>query len=198
MNAEETLSRLRKRYDVTLPSGMAVTIRLPRLRDCIIAGNVPLPVMTHLIETAASSNGDGPSVEDTAHMARFQDEVVRQTLVAIEGEDVTMTPEAVAELDQEDYDALAAYGTRATPIPDSGLPGVREIAAFASSEAGKAFARIEQHFGRDPAASLEEVDDVLAHNLRAALLFTLAEDSRNRSSIRERRPAAAASRSRQH
>jgi N-acyl-D-aspartate/D-glutamate deacylase len=51
---------------------------------------------------------------------------------------------------------------------------VRELAAFASSEAGKAFARIEQHFGRDPAASLE--DDVLAHNLRAALLMTLAED----------------------
>ena len=117
MNAEETLERLRKRYDVTLPSGMAVTIRLPRLRDCIIAGNVPLPVMTHLVETAASSNGDGPSVEDAAHMARFQDEVVRQTLVAIEGEDVTMTPEAVVELDQEDYDALAAYGTRATPVP---------------------------------------------------------------------------------
>ncbi len=53
---------------------------------------------------------------------------------------------------------------------------MREIAAFASSDAGKAFARIEQHFGRDPAASLEEVDDVLAHNLRAALLMTLAED----------------------
>jgi len=53
---------------------------------------------------------------------------------------------------------------------------VRELAAFASSEAGKVFARIEQHWGRDPAAALEPVDDVLAHNLRAALLFTLAED----------------------
>ena len=53
---------------------------------------------------------------------------------------------------------------------------MREIASFASSEAGKTFARIEQHYGRDPAASLEEIDDVLAHNLRAALLFTLAED----------------------
>jgi N-acyl-D-aspartate/D-glutamate deacylase len=48
---------------------------------------------------------------------------------------------------------------------------VRELAAFASSEAGKAFARIEQHFGRDPAASIE--DDVLAHNLRAAFILTL-------------------------
>jgi len=52
---------------------------------------------------------------------------------------------------------------------------VRVLASFASSDQGKAFARIEQHWGRDPAASLEEVDDVLAHNLRAALLVTLAE-----------------------
>ena len=47
------------------------------------------------------------------------------------------------------------------------------LAAFASSDAGKAFARVERHFGRDPAATLEEVDDVLAHNLRVALVVTL-------------------------
>lgn len=51
---------------------------------------------------------------------------------------------------------------------------MKELAAFASSDAGKTFARIEQHWGRDPAAFLD--DDVLAHNLRAALLFKLAED----------------------
>ncbi len=50
------------------------------------------------------------------------------------------------------------------------------LADFASSVAGKVFARIERYWGRDPAASLESVDDVLAHNLRAALLLTLAED----------------------
>jgi N-acyl-D-aspartate/D-glutamate deacylase len=50
------------------------------------------------------------------------------------------------------------------------------LAAFASSNAGKAFARIEERWGRDPAAALEPIDDVLAHNLRAALLVTLAED----------------------
>jgi len=53
---------------------------------------------------------------------------------------------------------------------------VKELAAFASSDAGKTFARIEQHWGRDPAAALEEIDDVLAHNLRAAFLMTLAPD----------------------
>ena len=53
---------------------------------------------------------------------------------------------------------------------------MREVAAFASSDAGKAFARIEERFGRDPAASLEAHDDVLAHNLRAALIVAMAED----------------------
>ena len=120
MNAEETLERLRKRYDVTLPSGMNVTIRLPRLRDCIFAGNVPLPVMRHLQEIA-TQNGDAPELtsEESAHIAHFQDEIVLRTLVAIEGEEVDMTREAVSELDQEDYDALAAYGTRATPLAAS-------------------------------------------------------------------------------
>jgi hypothetical protein len=52
---------------------------------------------------------------------------------------------------------------------------VRDLAAFASSDAGKAFARIEERFGRDPAAWLEPIDDVLAHNLRAAFVLTLNE-----------------------
>lgn len=54
---------------------------------------------------------------------------------------------------------------------------MRMLAAFASSEGGKAFARIEERWGRDPAASLEAVDDVLAHNLRAALILTMAEEA---------------------
>ena len=53
---------------------------------------------------------------------------------------------------------------------------MRGLASFASSDAGKAFARIEDRWGRDPAAALEPIDDVLAHNLRAAFIITLAED----------------------
>ena len=120
MNAEETLERIRKRYYVRLPSGMNVTIRLPRIRDCIFAGNVPLPVMQHLKEIA-TQNGDAPelSSEESAHIARFQDEIVLRTLVAIDGVEVEMTREAVSELEQDDYDALVAYGTRATPLAAS-------------------------------------------------------------------------------
>ena len=53
---------------------------------------------------------------------------------------------------------------------------MRALASFASSDAGKAFARIERYFDRDPAAFLEPIDDVLAHNLRAAFVLTLARD----------------------
>src|SRR5262245_34424197 len=109
MDAEQTRERIRKRYDVILPSGLGVTIRLPRLRECILAGNVPMPVLKHLQEVATTQNGEGElSPEETAHIARFQDEVVLRSLVAIEGEPVEMTPEAVAEFEQEDYDELVA------------------------------------------------------------------------------------------
>lgn len=118
MNAEETVERIRKRYDVTLPSGMNATIRLPRIRDCIIAGRVPMPILEH-VKNVATGNGDTPplspemQMEDAVATARFHDELVRQTLVAIDGEPVEMTPEAVTELEQEDYDALVRYGSRA-------------------------------------------------------------------------------------
>jgi hypothetical protein len=120
MNAEETLARLRKEYDVTLPSGLQVTIRLPRIRDCIIAGNVPLPVLAHIQDVASNGQAD-LSPEELASMARFQDEIVRRSLIKIDGEDVVMTPEAVAALEQDDYDALVAYGTRQTPVPTNAV-----------------------------------------------------------------------------
>jgi len=125
MNAEETLERIRKRYDVTLPSGMNVTIRLPRIRDCVIAGRVPTPILEHVVAVAGSNGGSPPvlspemQMEDAAAGARVNDEIVRQTLVAIDGEPVEMTREAVAELDQDDYDALLGYGQRSIPLPAS-------------------------------------------------------------------------------
>lgn len=120
MNADETVERLRKRYDVTLPSGLNVTIRLPRLREAVYSGGVPVPIMQHVGEKLSASNGETASdltPEEVATIAAFQDQIVLRTLVAIEGEPVEMTLEAVAELDQEDYDALANYGTRTTPVP---------------------------------------------------------------------------------
>ena len=50
---------------------------------------------------------------------------------------------------------------------------MRELAAFASSGAGKAYGRVCEMWGVDPAASLEEVDEVLAANLRLALVVSM-------------------------
>lgn len=120
MDARDTL-RARNRFDETLPSGLTVTIRLPRVRDCIVAGQVPLPVLTHLVEVA-SQNGDSPpvSMEDTAHMTRFQNEIVRRAVVAIEGQPITMTLEDVDEFSQEDYDHIVELAIRErNPTPAS-------------------------------------------------------------------------------
>ena len=118
------LLRSRNRFEEQLPSGLNVTLRLPRLRDCIIAGAVPLPVLEHLME-AATQNGDATtqvSNEEAAHMARFQDEIVRRSVVAIEGQPIEMTTEAVAEFSQEDYDRIVAVATRQEASPLAGSP----------------------------------------------------------------------------
>ena len=116
------LLRSRNRFDEELPSGLKVTIRLPRIRDCILAGGVPLPVLDHLVK--AASNGGAPAVsnEDAAHMARFQDEIVRRSIVAIDGEPVALSPEDVAEFSQEDYDRIVVLATRQETSPLAAAP----------------------------------------------------------------------------
>ena len=50
---------------------------------------------------------------------------------------------------------------------------MKVLADFASSAAGKTYGRVCEMWGVDPAASIEEVDDVLAANLRLALVVTM-------------------------
>lgn len=116
MDALELL-RSRNRFEETLPSGLRVTLRLPRLRDCILAGQIPIPVLAQVMESATSSNGDTPEVsaETATQMARFQDEVVRRSVVAIEGEPVDLPLETVVEFSQADYDFIVAFATRESP-----------------------------------------------------------------------------------
>ncbi|MGH2373042.1 MAG: hypothetical protein ACRDIC_06130 [bacterium] len=117
MDSAELL-RSRNRFEETLPSGLKVTLRLPRIRDCILAGGVPLPVLEHVV-AASSGNGQIPDVsnEDAAHMARFQDEIVRRSVVAIEGQIIEMTSDLVSEFSQEDYDHIVKFATRQVEIP---------------------------------------------------------------------------------
>jgi len=50
---------------------------------------------------------------------------------------------------------------------------VKVLADFARSDVGRTYGRVCEMWGVDPAASLEEVDDVLAANLRLALAFSM-------------------------
>jgi hypothetical protein len=118
MDALESL-RSRNRFDETLPSGLNVTLRRPRIRDCILAGQVPLPVLDHIVETV-QQNGDAKknvSIEEAVHLARYQDELVKASVVKIEGQDVTLSLEDVSEFSQEDYDRIVAFAVRETPVP---------------------------------------------------------------------------------
>jgi hypothetical protein len=54
---------------------------------------------------------------------------------------------------------------------------VRALAAFAASETGRYYARLHRAYGTDPAAFLEEEDDLMAFNFRAALTRTLASEA---------------------
>lgn len=57
---------------------------------------------------------------------------------------------------------------------------MRALASFASSDSGKTYGRVCEMWGVDPAASLEEVDDVLAANLRLALAVSMNETPTNK------------------
>ena len=105
--------------DITLPSGQVVTIRLPNLRDCIIAGDIPLPVMSRIEEATKANNGKGPNLspDELRHLAEFETQVVRATVVAIEGEAVELTTEDVKALPGQDRDELYAYAVRNKNLP---------------------------------------------------------------------------------
>ena len=122
MNALEAL-RSRNRFEEELPSGLKVTLRLPRIRDCIIAGHVPLPILTALVERS-QQNGAAPTVstEEAEHMARFQDELVLRSIVEIEGEPVTLTRDDLADLRTEDYDYIVELALREQASPKAGVP----------------------------------------------------------------------------
>jgi hypothetical protein len=122
MDPKELL-RSRNRFDETLPSGLRVTIRRPHIRDCIIAGRVPMPIIEY-VQSVAKSGGNGQvpelspemKMEDAAATARFHDEIVRCSVVAIEGEPIELATEDVREFLQEDYDRIVELGTRSVPL----------------------------------------------------------------------------------
>jgi hypothetical protein len=103
--------------DVKLPvSGLTATIQLPRVRDCIIAGDIPLPVLAHIDREAG---GDTPDLtpEQMKAVASFNDGLVLASLKALDGDPVELTREDLALFDEEDLQEIVLYASRAKPLP---------------------------------------------------------------------------------
>lgn len=122
MNA--ALERLResRRADVTLPSGLNVTLQLLRVQDFIAAGDVPMPVLDEISKKAnpdasAADALDGLTLDDLRHSIEFNDVVVRLSIVGLEGEPVDLSPDDVKLLDAEDCAEVVAYAMRTKALP---------------------------------------------------------------------------------
>jgi hypothetical protein len=122
MDPRERLREL-NRFDETLPSGLNVTIRRPHIPACIIAGRIPMPIIEH-IQALSKNDGNGQvpelspelRMEDAAATVRFHDEIVRSSIVAIEGEPVELSIEDVRDVLPEDYNRIVELGTRSIPL----------------------------------------------------------------------------------
>jgi hypothetical protein len=124
------LLRARNRHDVILGTGLEVTLRLPNLKQCVFAGGIPMPVVAEWA-SQATTNGKRKEpkpdpereLETARHMMRYQQEVVRASLLSIgqflgEGEiPLDVTTEIVEALQEEEFDEVFAYGSRAKPLP---------------------------------------------------------------------------------
>lgn len=125
----EALERLRaaNRADVTLQSGLNVTIRLPDLQECLVAGEIPFPVLQKMTAQATNGNGKAKASEpdlssaDLRHMIRYQRELIRAAVVGIDGEALTepLTDEDITDVftDTEDRAEVVAYAQREKPLP---------------------------------------------------------------------------------
>ncbi len=101
--------RARNRGELKLECG-TVSLRRPSMRDCILAGNVPLPVLEKLDKGGQAEM----TSDDLAAMARVNDELVRRAVLAIDGEPVDLSE--VADLSDiftdDERDAIAAFAQR--------------------------------------------------------------------------------------
>lgn len=102
---------------VTLPSGLEVTGTLPRVRDCLIAGDIPLPVLAHIEQRAKNEPDPDLSADELRAVASFNDNLVLAFVTHIGGEPVTLEPSDLAVLAEDDFNELVLYASRAKPLP---------------------------------------------------------------------------------
>jgi hypothetical protein len=119
------LLRARNRFVRQLPSGLWARIALPRAREALAAGEVPIPVlrqMARLMQNGSDAANENIPADTLAHVTRYQSGMVLRALKGLGleeadvGADEEMTAEVVAELSQEDFDQIFAWAERNEPI----------------------------------------------------------------------------------
>lgn len=114
-----TLEALRAKNtaEVELPSGLKVTGTLPRVRDCIIAGEVPLPVLAHIEKKANSDGAPELTLEEMRAVASFNDNLVLAFVTHVDGEAVDLDQDDLSLFEDDDINELVLYASRAKPLP---------------------------------------------------------------------------------
>ena len=123
--------RARNRFDVTLRSGLSLTIEIPNMLDCMIAVNIPVPVLEHLRqvnEAAIHPNGKQAkalSLEELGHVRAANIEGLRRAVKALEGTvlEVPLTTEDVLSgFTDDEQEELLEYLNRKRTDPKAGAP----------------------------------------------------------------------------
>jgi hypothetical protein len=111
--------RASKTFDVTLGSGLEVTLCLPRLRDVVAAGDVPMSIVAKLeAQGRPTDDGDVAAMtpEEMRYVFRFNDEIVRMSVIAIHGEPLELSLDDVKLLDESDCAEIVSYALREKAI----------------------------------------------------------------------------------
>lgn len=102
-----------------MPSGATVTYFLPSVRDMILAGDFPAPILAvaRQFESGKLDLNKTMSDEELEHWAEFRNRVIAKMVVKVEGEDVELTHEDVGKLPPDDAEALFARALRLVNAP---------------------------------------------------------------------------------
>ena len=122
MSALDTWKAKAVSEPITLPSGTVVTLRVPSLRDCLIAGDIPLPILEKLTKAVEASQKKGGkpldlSSDDLRHDDQFDRAVVSRSVVTVDGEEVSLSLEDVASIPAQDRAQILGYCVRKFSLP---------------------------------------------------------------------------------
>lgn len=132
MDASETLEYVRRlnSFEVKCETGRRYTLVLPDMQRLIAYGDVPLSV----VGEASKMEDERPDAEAIAKalegdnrsamqaMIEIYDKMLADAIVEIDGEEVTMTPEAVRFISPDEREELLEYLRREKDPTTAGVP----------------------------------------------------------------------------